>query len=122
MPTVLIVDDDKDVRKMIRRILERAGFETVEADNGSQGIVRYDEERPDVTIIDLIMPYKEGIETILELKQRFSAQNIIAISGGGRTSAGDYLGMAQRLGADRVFSKPIDPKSLVSAVESMARR
>lgn len=121
MATVLIIDDDKYVRKMIKRILERAGYITVEAKNGHQAIERYSEEKPDVTITDIIMPEKEGIETILELKRRFSAQNIIAISGGGRIAAECYLGLAQRLGADLVFSKPIDPKVLVSAVESMVR-
>lgn len=121
MATVLIVDDDKYVRRMIRRVLERAGYQTVEAENGYQAIDRYSEKRPDVLITDLLMPEKEGIETILELKRRYSAKNIIAISGGGRSSGVDYLRMAQRLGADRVFSKPIDPKSLVSAVESMVK-
>lgn len=119
MATVLIVDDDKDVRNMIKRILERAGHETLEAKDGHQAIDRYSEAMPDVTITDIIMPDKDGIETILELKQRFSARNIIAISGGGRRFFEGYLKMARLLGADHVISKPFDPKCLVAAVESM---
>ena len=121
MASVLIVDDEDDVRRVLRRILERAGYETFEAKNGREAIESYKAQKPDVTITDIIMPDVEGIETIRELREQFDAKNIIAISGGGRTSTYDYLAMAQRLGASFVLRKPIDPRSLVIAVEQLVK-
>lgn len=107
------------MRSVLRRILERAGHTTFEAKNGREAIESYKALKPDVTITDIIMPDVEGIETICELIKQFDAKNIIAISGGSRTSGCDYLAMAQRLGASFVLRKPIDPRSLIIAVEQL---
>lgn len=119
MASVLIIDDEEDVRRVLRRILKRAGYTTYEAENGREAIALYRVLKPDVTITDIIMPDVEGIETIRELRSQFDAKNIIAISGGGRTNTYDYLAMAERLGAALVLRKPIDPHSLVIAVEQL---
>lgn len=119
MASVLIVDDEEDVRRVLRRILERAGYKTFEAKNGREAIELYKAQKPDVTITDIIMPEVEGIETIRELRKQFDAKNIIAISGGGRKNTYDYLAMAERLGAAVVLRKPIDPRSLIIAVEQL---
>lgn len=119
MASVLIVDDEESVRRVLRRILERAGYKTFEAKNGREAIELYKAQKPDVTITDIIMPDVEGIETIRELRKQFDAKNIIAISGGSRKNTFDYLAMAERLGATLVLRKPIDPRSLIIAVEQL---
>lgn len=119
MVSVLIIDDEEDVRRVLRRILKRAGYTTFEAKDGREAIKLYESLKPDVTITDIIMPDVEGIETIRELRKQFAAKNIIAISGGGRSSGHDYLAMAEKLGASLVLRKPIDPRSLIIAVEQL---
>lgn len=120
MTLVLIIEDDLQVRRLLKRALGRAGFETAEAVDGTDAIKNYSKINPDVTITDIIMPNKEGIETIIELRKKFAAKNIIAISGGGRTSQDSYLSMAMSLGADKTFSKPLDIQLLISAVRELA--
>ena len=104
--TVLVIDDETLVRATIARMIEREGHRVLQAANGVEGLNIFNRERVDVVVCDIIMPEKEGIETIGELRRTKPALKIIAISGGGRTENVDFLGMAQRLGADYVLAKP----------------
>ncbi len=117
MERVLIVDDEELVRVTVRQILENAGYETSEASDGQQALDDYKESRPDLVITDIIMPNKEGIETIIELRAMDPEAKIIAISGGGRIGANDYLELAKRLGANKVIAKPLNSEKLLQAVE-----
>lgn len=117
MERVLIVDDEELVRVTLRQILQSAGYEITEASDGRQALADYKESRPDLVITDIIMPDKEGIETIIELRAMDPNAKIIAISGGGRVGASDYLELAKRLGADKVISKPLNSEKLLQAVE-----
>lgn len=94
MPLILIIDDDDQIREMLRQMLERAGYEVTDAPNGKVAMKLYREQPADLIITDLIMPGKEGIETIIELRRDFPEVKIIAISGGGRIAPRDYLAMA----------------------------
>jgi DNA-binding NtrC family response regulator len=119
MARILVVDDDEQVRTMLRMTLEAAGYEAEEAPDGKIAI-RILRERPaDLVITDLIMPEKEGIETIMDIRKEWPGAKIIAISGGGRLVASDFLWHAQRLGAARAFQKPIDRKKLLDAVREL---
>ena len=73
----------------------------------------------DLLVTDIIMPRQEGLETIMELRRDFPDLKIIAISGGGRGKAADYLEIAGRMGADMTIEKPIDPDALLRAIEGM---
>lgn len=119
MKHILIIDDDDQMRVMLREMLEREGYKVVEALNGKEGLKRFQAEPADLIITDLIMPEKEGIETIMELKRDSPDVNIVAISGGGRIGPGDLLHMAEKLGAQYTFSKPIARKKLLSAVKDL---
>ena len=119
MAQILIIDDDDQLRLMLRKTLERSGYEVVEAPNGKEGIKRFREMPCDLVITDLIMPEKEGIETIVELKKDFPDVKIIAISGGDRSKPESYLNLAKQLGAKRVFPKPIDREELLNAVREL---
>ncbi len=119
MDRVLIIDDEELVRVTVRQILENAGYEICEASDGRQALEDYKVSRPDLVITDIIMPDKEGIETIIELRAMDPDAKIIAISGGGRIGANDYLELAKRLGANQVIAKPLNSEKLLQAVETV---
>ena len=116
MKRILIIDDDDQFLSMLRQMLERNGYRIVEASNGKEGIKLYRENPTDLIITDLIMPEKEGIESIIELRQDFPDVKIIAISGGGRINPNQYLSMAKTFGANYTFAKPFERKELLHAV------
>ena len=116
MQRVLVIDDDEQVRALLYEILERAGFEVVEASNGVEGLRLYRNQPTDLVITDLIMPEKEGVETIMELRSQFPNARIIAISGGQRAGGRDYLPIAARLGARRTVAKPFSRQEILEAV------
>ncbi len=119
MPRVLVIDDEIQVRKLTRQMLELEGHSVLEASDGDSGIEIVDANEIDLIITDIIMPGKEGIETILELKQKNPNIGIIAISGGGRIGPDGYLDLARRFGASQTFSKPFDRQELVQAVKDL---
>jgi DNA-binding response OmpR family regulator len=120
MALVLVIDDEPEIRALLRRWLEREGLSVIEAEDGEVGIRLFREHSPEVVITDIIMPQKEGIETIMDLRREFSSAKIIAISGGGTAmTSGACLHLAARLGAARAFSKPLDMSRLLEAVREL---
>ncbi len=119
MPRILVIEDEIQVRRLTRRMLELEGFEVLEAGDGDTGLQVFAKNSIDLVITDIIMPGKEGIETILELKQKRPDIKIIAISGGGRIGPDGYLELARRFGASHTFSKPFDRQELVRAVKEL---
>lgn len=114
--TILVIDDDEAVRHAIRRVIQEEGFAAVLAANGKEGLNLLDRVAPALVITDLIMPEKEGLETIIEMRKRKPELPIVAISGGGRVVEGDYLDIARSFGANEVLPKPFDPEELMEAV------
>jgi DNA-binding NtrC family response regulator len=119
MNSVLIIEDDEFVQSMLRQTLERAGYEVATASNGRVGLELYECKPFDVVITDLIMPEMEGIETISKLCKDDPDVKVIAISGGGRNNPEDYLELAEKLGAQITFTKPLDRHKLVAAVNEL---
>ncbi len=119
MARILVVDDDEQVRKLYRSVLERAEHEVIEAANGDEGIRCYRKTKVDVVITDLIMPDKEGLEMIRELTLADADVKIIAISGGGRITPDSYLKVAKSLGARHIFTKPVSYKQLIGAISDL---
>jgi two-component system, chemotaxis family, chemotaxis protein CheY len=113
---ILLIDDEALVRRTVGRILHRAGHAVVMAENGHDGVALLQTENPDLVITDIIMPDKEGIETIREIRELRPDLKIIAISGGGRLGNVDYLAMTLKLGASEALTKPFDPAELIEAV------
>ncbi len=118
MASILIVDDDLQIQKLLKQILEKEGHETMVAADGLEAMRKYKQKRPDLLITDIVMPKKEGIELIMELKQLEPDVKIIAMSGGGQVDAETYLAMANKLGAKATIGKPLDRKELLSKVKS----
>ena len=119
MKRILIIDDEPDILMMLKKMLERAGFEVDIAENGESGMQLFHSQSADLVITDIIMPEKEGLEIIREMKQLKPDLKIIAISGGGRLSADNYLDTAKMFGADRAFQKPFRQAELVAAVKEL---
>ncbi len=119
MTRILIIDDEAPVRDLLRQMLEKEGYEVVEAREGDIGIRLFRENPADLIITDILMPEKEGIETILELRKVFPQVKIIAISGGGRMRNLDVLPVAKAFGAVRTLAKPFERKELLEAVRAV---
>jgi DNA-binding response OmpR family regulator len=117
--TILIVDDDPQIRKLLSAILKRDGYGIITAPDGRQALRELDNQAVDLVITDLIMPGKEGIETIMEMRKKIPGMPIIAISGGGKLNPQTYLDIARSLGAVRTMSKPINPASLTATVKDL---
>jgi CheY-like chemotaxis protein len=116
MQRILVIDDDEQLRALLYEILDRAGFAVVEAANGVEGLKLYRHQPADLVITDLIMPEKEGVETIMELREQFPNARIIAISGGERIGGRNYLPIAAKLGARRTITKPFSRQEILEAV------
>lgn len=119
MARILIVDDEVQIRMLLRQLLEKEGYEVDEAQNGLIALRKFKENPFDLVILDLIMPEKEGVETIIDLKKEFKDAKIIAISGGGRVGPENYLKSAERLGAMHTFTKPIENEELLKTVQEL---
>lgn len=117
MAKILVIDDEEMVRNVIKRILERNGYEVVVALNGRDGAEMYRESPADAIICDILMPEKDGLEVLIELKRDFPEVKIIVISGGGTHGMLDYLQAAKKLGAVDALAKPFRNQDLLSAVE-----
>ncbi|MBX6323495.1 MAG: response regulator [Rhodospirillaceae bacterium] len=113
---VLVIDDDDLVRRTITKILGLAGYSVIPASNGVEGLAMLRRWPIDLVLTDIIMPEKEGLEIIIEVRKRMPGLPIIAISGGGRTRNMTFLALGKKLGADRVLTKPFLPKQLLAAV------
>jgi DNA-binding response OmpR family regulator len=119
MARILVIDDDPQVQDMLKQFLERAGYEVGVAPDGNAGLILHRAHPADLIITDIVMPGKEGLETIMECRRDFPAVRIIAISGGGKIGPHDYLNTARAMGAQRTFSKPFDLQELLAAVREL---
>lgn len=106
MQRVLVVDDDPGVRLVLCEALSMAGFEVEEAADGVAALRQVESFKPDLVVLDIVMPEKEGIETIMDLRRADKRVPILAMSGGGAAGPDGYLVPAVKLGADRSLAKP----------------
>lgn len=119
MARILILDDEEAMREVTRMVLEEDGHEVEEASNGVAGLEMFRARPADVVLTDLIMPQKDGIETIRDLRREFPDVKIVAISGRGGTGVNANLERARRIGADLTIQKPCEPRDIREAVRSL---
>ena len=121
MARILFIDDDVQTLVLFEQILKGAGHEVIMARDGVTGIALYRKNPTDLIITDIMMPVKDGMEVISELKRDFPQVKIIAISGTGREERREFFFDVSRiLGAKRTFEKPIDPAELLQAIRELA--
>jgi len=121
MALILVIDDDDALRRVILRTLEAKKHRMIEAPNGVEGMKMLEEHKPDAVITDILMPQKEGIETIREIRERAPGVKIIAISGGGMSHNLMFLDVARAFGADAALAKPFRPNELTTVVEQVLK-
>jgi DNA-binding NtrC family response regulator len=113
---ILIVDDDASIRRTLNLLLSKAGYEVIQASDGSEAVRLWRDHGGDLVITDLHMPEKDGIETIMELLSHSPGMRIIAMSGGGQTKRLDLLGNATMLGAVLTIEKPFTLTEMLTLV------
>jgi DNA-binding response OmpR family regulator len=119
MACILIVEDDRDLREMLKTTLVKRKYTVFEASNGKEALYRFKPAITDLVITDLIMPDEDGLKLIMKIREIKPGIKIIAISGGGKAGPGNYLDLAKALGADEIFSKPFSIYDLIRKVEFM---
>jgi two-component system, chemotaxis family, chemotaxis protein CheY len=119
MARILVVDDNEQMRRTLRRMLESAEHSVTEAADGRAALKLYVAESPDLVITDIIMPEREGIETIREMRRMAPDAKIVAISGSDIGVTLDLLWMARELGADAALRKPFRAAELLEVVSAL---
>jgi DNA-binding response OmpR family regulator len=118
-PLICVIDDDASVRRTLSMQLEAAGFQTVEAGDGTTGLELIKTRRPSVAIVDIIMPGREGLSTIQEIRNTYPDTRILAISGGGIGGADRYLQFAESLGAHDTMMKPLRTAEFIDRIKRL---
>jgi CheY-like chemotaxis protein len=120
---ILVADDDAMARLGYRALLESAGHTVLMAEDGEEAtrLLAEGEVEVEILLLDILMPRREGLETLLEVKRRFPQVIVIAMSAGGVRSSFDFLAMAARLGADRTLHKPFSQQDLAVLLEELSR-
>jgi DNA-binding response OmpR family regulator len=114
---ILVIDDDHPLALTLQRALERRGHEVLLAQDGAAGVKLFRERRPALVITDVVMPEKEGITTIVDIKRIAPDVKVIGVSG-----ATDTVDLAAQFGADRTLMKPIKTKELVATVDELLKQ
>ena len=116
--TILVVEDDSSMQRLLMYYLEKAGYEVVTAENGEEGLERMEENKPDVVITDLMMAHKDGFELCSDIRHRrdFDSVSIIVITARDQSRDVDVLLSG---GVDRVMQKPFNPKELTQTIEEL---
>jgi DNA-binding response OmpR family regulator len=119
---VLVIDDNRDMRDLLRVVLEREGYAVDVAADGEEGL-RLQSDRPsDVVITDIFMPNRDGLETVGQLRAQHPRVKVLVISGGGDVVRGTtYLSTAREIGAHAVLRKPFDLPALLDTVRGLFR-
>lgn len=120
MTDILIIDDEPQIRDMLRLIFEHEGYDVIDAPDGRIALKLQQENPTKLVITDIVMPEKEGLETIRELRKNYPEVKIIAMSGGGFIEPQRYLNLAAKFGAERIFTKPIELEELLMAVKELS--
>jgi len=120
--TALIIEDDPVMLRNLAQWFQQAGCRVMVACDGVEGLAQFEKVRPDVVVTDIIMPNREGVETVMSIKALDPEVKILAISGGGRLGSTDVLNTARVLGADAVMAKPFRSAEVVSAVVRLLQR
>jgi CheY-like chemotaxis protein len=122
MQRVLIIDDEEPARDILRLILETEGYQVVEARNGQEGVELFQRQPFDLVITDLVMPVKDGLKTIIELRRTDPGIPVLAISGGGAIEKERYLSIAGYIDGVMTLPKPYSRSNLLDAVLSLVQR
>ena len=120
-PTVMIVDDDALIRETCKEYLEERGYTVIVAENGRRALQNLQKQNVDAMFLDILMPEKEGIETLREVKRMQPSLRVYVMSGGGSAKLDIFLDIAMKFGADGRLSKPFTPEDMVRLLRAPNR-
>lgn len=120
--SILIVDDDVDMLRRLRTAFANAGYKVHTATDGEIALRGFKAAAADVVLIDILMPNREGLETIMAMRNQQPETRIVAMSGGGRIGPLEFLNVALHLGADAVIAKPFRLADVVALVAHTRQR
>jgi CheY-like chemotaxis protein len=121
MSVILLIEDDKELREMLKTALRRKDHVVIEAENGKEALIHFKPGVTDMVITDLIMPDEDGLKVIMKIRELKKGIKVIAISGGGKAGPGSYLNLAKALGADAVYSKPFSINDIILKIEELLK-
>ena len=116
MAKILIVDDSRTSRRILRNLLIEEGYEVIEAENGEDGIQKYKEETPDMVTMDITMPVMDGLEALKGIKEYDSGAKVIMVTAAGQESK---VMEAVKLGAAEFVTKPFEKEKIVTTVSKV---
>ncbi len=122
MARVLVIDDDQAIRDLLREILRSEGHEVYEASDGDAGVRLFRAHHPDLVVLDMFMPNREGLETMREIRAESPNTRVLAISGAFSQAGYDALSMAEMLGATRTLMKPFGAVKFLETVRELLAR
>jgi two-component system response regulator (stage 0 sporulation protein F) len=129
MAKIIVIDDEEDIRVVLKQVLERAGYDVSVAESGKEGLKLMEEEGADLVITDVIMPGMDGVSLTREIREKFRDTRILVISGGGNVAPKSYepgaisttafLSSAKNAGADETMTKPFDRQELMKIISEL---
>jgi len=129
MAKIIVIDDEEDIRNVLKQVLERAGYEVEVAESGKDGLELLKEGGGDLVITDVIMPGMDGVSLTREIREKFRDTRILVISGGGNVAPKSYepaaisttafLSSAKNAGADQTMTKPFDRAELMQVISEL---
>jgi len=119
--SILIVDDEPQVRDLLQLMLQDAGHTTVTAADGREAVDMMASRKFDIVLTDLLMPERDGLEFIADIRKNHPAVRIVAMSGGGHIARDSYLRIAKGFGAHVLLPKPFDHAAVIGAIEAAGR-
>jgi len=129
MAKIIVIDDEEDIRVVLKQVLERAGYDVSVAESGKEGLKLMEEEGADLVITDVIMPGMDGVSLTREIREKFRDTRILVISGGGNVAPKSYepgaisttafLSSAKNAGADQTMTKPFDRQELMKIISEL---
>ena len=117
MTRVLVIDDEALVRKTVRKTLDKAGYQVLEASDGESGLALHQDSPVDIIITDILMPGMDGLQILRAIRSEDQHTKVIAISGGGRVNGDSYLHWASKFSANVILEKPFGSLELLAAVK-----
>jgi DNA-binding response OmpR family regulator len=121
MKKILFIDDDEQIRRAYTEILQRFGFDVITISDGLYVKSEMDKNDFDLIVTDIVMPEKEGLETIKEIRTKDKKVPILAISGGGRIAPENHLVLAKLLGANDTLVKPFESSVLIAKINYLLK-
>lgn len=119
MGKILIADDDFEIRDSLQKLLQLKGHEVELAKDGLEACKALDADHFDMMVTDIVMPNQEGLESIMQARQKHPGLHLIAMSGGGTARTENYLRMAMTFGAEAIFMKPFSPREMLEKVDEL---